>query len=381
MQGKTLTAKRDLSLTECENLLQKLNDQRDIILRWPTAAKHAPFGGEPMAVLCLATWAVKSPKRELEVYFESEERAVDFVKTLSGLAAFLTSKKVTFEKSKEALPRTLVIALDQLSQLDSQQSWKHLKGPTVLAMCADHVGFSFPASLYDLAPSGPTIKSSAGFEALIYSFIHRVIGQKHLHDPRFFESTATILRELVLNTDQHATKDIDGRDLDVSIRGFFAKIHRVTDQSAGTISKDSPAIAAFLSALLPRRTSRSLQLLELSVFDTGPGFAPTLLGKRFYDISREDEEQAVEDCFTKHLSAKRAPHKGNGLNLVSELLRRNHGFLQVRTGRVSRYLNAHSIEQLSRSALRSTLSRGDNARPLAEVRGSSVTVLLPLGVR
>ena len=113
-----------------------------------------------------------------------------------------------------------------------------------------------------------------------------------------------------------------------------------------------------------------VRILEISVFDSGPGFAATIEGR---DVSDPQTlHSAGARCFTKHQSAKLAPHGGLGLFKVMELLRELGGFVRVRTASVEVFYGG--IPGSDPEIDPKTFSYGG----LTPVEGSVVTIGIPI---
>lgn len=89
----------------------------------------------------------------------------------------------------------------------------------------------------------------------------------------------------------------------------------------------------------------------------------------------EDEERAVRACFGKG-SAKGQSRFGEGLPHVLRLLRRQKGFLRLRTGRLSFFIDFSNEAQDADDMLR-RYQQADLAA-LAPVAGTLLTILIPI---
>src|SRR3546814_12046094 len=91
--------------------------------------------------------------------------------------------------------------------------------------------------------------------------------------------------------------------------------------------------------MLPRaHDATQIHLFELSILDSGPGFASTWTKTSLAQLSDNEEETAVRACFGTG-SAKGQDRFGEGLPHVLRVLRRQGGFLRLRTGGQSFYLD------------------------------------------
>lgn len=102
----------------------------------------------------------------------------------------------------------------------------------------------------------------------------------------------------------------------------------------------------------------------------------TWTGRPLSQLSNEEEESAVRDCFGSG-SAKRQSRFGEGLPHVLRLLHRHGGFLRLRTGRQSFYIDFSEKGKINGTdQLRRHLA--DDVFGLAPASGSLLTILIPM---
>src|SRR5690606_15969350 len=82
-------------------------------------------------------------------------------------------------------------------------------------------------------------------------------------------------------------------------------------------------------------STQKLRLLDITVVDSGPGFARRWTGLDKEDLSLKDEINAVINCFTKHGSTESTDSSGTGLNNVLTHIKSLQGWMRLRTGRTS----------------------------------------------
>jgi len=155
-----------------------------------------------------------------------------------------------------------------------------------------------------------------------------------------------LLHELLSNADDHGSRSIASEQYRRSARGIhlqLTSLNRIEDiiDSAGA----DIALKTYLMGLVLHgkfKDSERPTVLELSVFDTGPGMGLKWLSeqqgaKEYTDFERGEELQAVLTCFKKHSTTKSSTIRGQGLTRAIESMRRLGAFMTLRTGRVSLY--------------------------------------------
>jgi hypothetical protein len=224
----------------------------------------------------------------------------------------------------------------------------------------------------------------------------------------------TILHELFKNTHDHARTNTDRTPLELSIRGLYSRFYPVehltallpTDKDKQSKERrDEAALALnqverYASSFLPsgprpegvrqKAPVNFLGLLELSVFDTGPGFAATYLKDKFAAASVQDQFEAVLGCFQTGKSSTEDESRGYGLWKVLRDLRAMKGLIRVRTNRINVYRDFARFEHM-------WIKRGDVEAPeerlldwnrgltnkidqgYADVQGAFISILIPLG--
>lgn len=133
-------------------------------------------------------------------------------------------------------------------------------------------------------------------------------------------------------------------------------------------------------------------MLELSIFDSGPGLAATWLKEDISKANSQDQYDAVIRCFGKGVSSDSALGRGYGLWKVLQELRGLKGLIRVRTNRVHcvrhfAVLNEAGLQSLSDGSQKPKEDLYDWKRQLTKkasdypaVEGTLVSILLPLGV-
>jgi hypothetical protein len=217
----------------------------------------------------------------------------------------------------------------------------------------------------------------------------------------------TILHELFKNTHDHARTTIERTPLDLSIRGLYSRYYPATELQKNLPIGDNSNSSfnqaeLFAQHFFPlnkhqnKLTQRKpvgnfLGLLELSIFDSGPGFAATYLKEKFINASPQEQFDAVLGCFKTGKSSTLDESRGYGLWKVLRDLRAMKGLIRVRTNKVNVYRDFARYEEywIKRDSdivapeerlldwKRGLTSKIDEGYP--DVQGAYISVLIPLG--
>lgn len=276
------------------------------------------------------------------------------------------------------------------ARLSQMRSWTTPpgRGPSESLFCVDHL---YPLGLlpqfYQIDTDAPErLKEEEDFiiasQRMIKSVTSRLRSNISIDDITQV-NLGTILYELISNTHYWAREDPSGVDLDKSVRGVSIAMivgTRIRPLDRHTLPKP-------LCSYLEQQVSNSLyggRYLEVSVFDTGPGFFQRWIGHSFNRSDTLDTELAVlRRCLAKHSSRSMLSTHGVGLHLVLRTLSNVRGFLLIRSGRlcVFRDLASHSYE--AKRAVREPflLDWHTNSRiftQLLPVEGVVLTMIIPI---
>ncbi len=84
---------------------------------------------------------------------------------------------------------------------------------------------------------------------------------------------AVCLRELFHNTHLHARKDANGVEYPKSVRGIVLAQRSLPRAQVEEFATAATALVPYLQKLQKRERTSTVKLIELSVFDSGPGLA------------------------------------------------------------------------------------------------------------
>ena len=372
-----------MTFAAIETYLEKACMDNEVLL--PTHGKHQAAGAEAALVQALATWANSHQVSTLRTYATSDEddQIHDLLRRLYGMSACTLADRIETIGRENISSTVRNAAIRRMRDLAAEAPAAISRGPQVEIVCADHLAISAPTSLYTFDDNGmPVVKPLPAFLELVErSVLSKLLARSYRRNlPAQFENTLSVsLYELIRNTDEHGRQDDLGNSRRKSLRGFQARKHTLTPKSLSEITAASPPMARYCDRLVPARAGNAqVQLIELSVFDSGPGMAASLTGKALSGLSPNEERSAILRCFEKSVSRKNASSAGLGLPNLANAMTAVGGFMRVRTGRCALY---HDFAEEPSEGYGAPLQLQDwFERPgqAAAVVGTLFTLLFPL---
>lgn len=346
---------------------------------------------------------------DLEIINESAQSMIPTIGWGHTLASFIAVQmsgalSTSTPQARRAMRRF------QEKLLRAQSGWPDLASTSdkTFLVCADHqpAEFGLPRHLYP-SQDPEVLLSQSDFGALIEKIINVV---SPAPNPTWMssktglrEALTTILAETFKNTHDHARRDVDQSDITPGVRGIFAQytsIQQIELQSTKARSESQTPAQKYASYFMPRKVPKGVRrpetpkvdgVLELSVFDSGPGMAAQWLRRSVMDVPINEQLEAVMACFAKGQTSTTTQGRGYGLAKVLIRLRDLHGFISVRTN----HLHIYREFEYMRSLAYEELSDGTKVpmeklfdwknhhsqivTQLTPVKGTVVTFLLPMG--
>lgn len=346
---------------------------------------------------------------ELEITDESSQSTsptMGWGHTLASFVAVLMSGALT--SSTPQARRTMRRFQEQL--LRTQSGWPDLASVSnkTFLVCADHqpAEFGLPKHLYP-SQDPEALLSQSDFGALIEKIINVV---SPVSNPTWMssktglrEALTTILAETFKNTHDHARRDVDQSDITPSARGIFAQYTSIQQIEAHATTAKSETLTPaqrYARYFIPRKAPKGVRfleapkvegVLELSVFDSGPGMAAQWLRRSVIDVPINEQFEAVMACFGKGQTSTTTQGRGYGLAKVLMRLRDLHGFVSVRTNHLHIYRQFEYMSSLAYKELSDGTKvpkevlfdwknpHSKSVSQLTPVKGTVVTFLLPMG--
>lgn len=352
-------------------------------LRLPTNIRYLAGGAEAALAQVIVTWAQRSTPRQLETFIASptDDQIDDFVRRLSGLTAALCADAIGGVKPDVVVTEQVKgAALARLDQLQGVQPKQAYRGPSAEIVCADHLGRGAPYLLYQPSRRGGSeLRPRENFRALAGWLLRNTIPPEYrlLLDPAAAEAIGSMLYEIFKNTDDHALVDANGNILEISIRALRTTHLGITPSDLQRMVEEFAPLAHYCRSLRPPEGAAQTHLFELSIVDSGPGFATSWTGLSLDRLSEEQEERAVRECFSRG-SPKGQSRFGEGLPHVIRVLRRQRGFLRLRTGRLSFFIDFSTPGEAVEGSRALQRWRAAELVALAPVAGSLLTIIVPM---
>ncbi len=369
-----------LNIAAAERIIREMEGRvTDTTLTLPTRSRANVGGGEPAIVQAILTWAATQGTARISSYAVGpEDPQLDtMTRHLPGLCAALVCDRAEDMHGQDITEALQALAVDRLRGLQGQNPQLFSRGAQLEVVCADHLGWSTPETLYATDDATRRLLSRKEFDRISELILARTLAEHPaVGDQQLKVGLADALYELFRNNDEYGRLDEHGNQVGKSVRGIHARRQSISRTALAQMVEASRPLADYCARLIPRENRRDIQLLEVSVFDAGPGYAAHWLGRPLADIDRDEELAAIRTCFGKHASRKTNSAAGMGLCTVVDILRRRGGFLRLRTGRHSLFADLVSERELA-------YGEPPNLRHWQEYRlapalGTLFTFLLPL---
>lgn len=345
----------------------------------PLNLRHLGCGGEASLSQMLVTWAQPRPPATLKTYVETPEQIEELIRRLPGLIGVLCAGAVTgLSDTGDLTHQIRAAALARLTTLLSGKPKAAYRGSSVEIICADHLGRDSPYLLYQLDnDQTPRLRPRHSFTLLASWLLQQTVHPAYQNriSPQMPEALGGMIFELFKNTEEHGQVDAFGNILSTSIRAIKTLHHAIKPGKLVQIVADYPPLAHYCRSLEAAEGASQTHLFELSILDSGPGFAVSKARRTLAELDLAEEEAAVRDCFTT-FSSKGGSRFGQGLPHVLRVLRQERGFLRLRTGRLSIHADFSDANAGEDPETLQVFHPTDGC--LAPVAGSLLTILLPL---
>jgi hypothetical protein len=324
-------------------------------------ASSGAFGGSLALAQFILTWSRKAKSPTISCYLTKEDSKgqTDFVSQLHGLAAVYFASKVKADDSDDTDLRRLMLSLAK-DRVDAMFRGRFnetsSKGMAVEMVFIQGAQREFHGSFYKRIPTpedladrqrhGELIRDKAEISSFAedsFNAIGLASKQSYLFDwPEHL--LGSILAEAFRNTAEHAYLESSGKRLDrnlrcVSISRVEIPRNRIREYelSSNSATEAARSYLAATSALEKHRAEerKNVQFIEVSIFDSGTGFADTMALSPGYRVTNDCE--AVAKCFSKHGTSKASNTGGEGLYRILEAVHTAGGFIRTRTSKAEAF--------------------------------------------
>lgn len=326
----------------------------------------------------LATWARLAKERHLQYHAANQTQSIleELCDYAPGIAALRLCDGVIVGEQFISRRAALELAAEKMTWTDQLLWGRIVRGRTIDFPCVNGSKVQYLRPLFTVRNT-LAVKRKEGMFLVLKALSEFVAKSDADHIPHtFLKSCAVFASELMKNTQEHATRDHVGQPYLEHVEGLIVSWQEMLGESFKEDFAGHPHLKEFWEReQVPVRAgaTTALRCLQLSFFDTGPGFASRITGKNLSSLSLEDERKALLDSLKKNASTKSETGAGNGLPDVLEALREIGGLMTIRSGRLSLF-NAFTPGEE-----RDLFEFNDwAARDLAPAVGSVVSLLLPI---
>lgn len=379
----TLTLPQRITLEYLEDFPKKLEQKIDEI-RLPSRITFA-IGAESALIQWAITWATINDTKNVWIHLDASgdisrvELNSPFLRTIVLLASKIF---VGAQKTEFTIPWKKTVK-ESLTKNQSELFPKANLWDGFCIICVDTQNLRLPEVLYKHDGDKAEVRSLSHFEELFQAltsgegaslpiFAKENKGIEKSDIPR-------IIYEVFRNTHDHARTMPNGKRLSNSIRGLYLKIHRGSNRSEDT---STMRYLAGIAKALDMKDSANLDLLEISVFDSGPGLAAHRIYKSNPEQSlqsAQDERRWLERCFERSSTGVDTDeNRGFGLNEIQNSLTKVHGYLRIRSGRLSLFRDFQFQPFMNTNAsFWDTTNLGGHPQDHGNASGALFTTLIP----
>ena len=370
--------------------------QGNATLEVPKSIKYAGALGRSVAFAqFVATWAATGTTLRIETKLPNgpSDDLERFVSRLHGLTAAYYADQITADDGETNLRGELLkAAKPRISAMSERRFADAAKGRMTEFVFVNDERNQFHSAVYHCTPNMAELMDPERHGELIVSpremnaLVRNVLCAQNLVRSDF-ERLAPLLNDLELplghllhetfrNTAEHAYLDMDRRIPAKGLRCILIGARSTQPdalQPRALVSADHPHLDHYFQDLRDRagQGRRSLvHILEISVLDTGPGFAATI--GPAVDGSASDAERVAE-CFQDHVSSKSGSNSGLGLGRVLSYVDSLNGFLRIRTSTTEAFFSSRSKPSESPPV-------PNVAEDLPKATGTALTIAVPLAL-
>lgn len=380
---KSIVVKKSLNFEELENILKDIHDNKENIkLRIPKTLKFSGgLGVEINLIQIIITCFRLSNSNILHTYYNSIGNDDDktylekFNARLFGICA-LTMANQIIDSQSNILKKSfsLAPAIPYIEAMDQSDYSNTTKGKEVNLVSISGVKREYISSLYNLG-NKYSLKSSLQFKIEIKKIIEYLIKFTFLSkreeiktkiNDNYLDKISLLVHELFINTDEHAKTNFEGNNYLRTISGIkYAFSDYEKNQITDIFHSNMSDYTDFLKSNC--KSDEKITIFEISIFDSGPGYARRWLKKDFKDFSLEEEQKAFEFCLKKHSTTKHDYQSGMGLSIVRNMLESLNGYIRIRSGRLC--FDEFNIEKKTTTKF--------NKKELGQVEGTAISICIP----
>lgn len=377
-----------------ETFLRDVRQGPGQALRMPIALQWGGgLGGAVHAVQVIATWARQTDATPVlrlpRAFAEQQSTRERFASTLPGMGALYFAGSLECEEEPFSRHKALETVAPRVAAMNASAFRDTLRGPGVALCCFAGARREFLNPLYSHALDA-RVRDHEDFRSLLPRMLSSLgVRTTVALSESQLAYLCGLVYELFLNADEHGTFDVRGERYVKGMRGIAVRQTTIEDvASLVRHAKDDTPLRGYLTKLAmlakaksakidpaQRLPSGPMHLLEVSVFDTGPGLALRWHAKKsgyrsYSEMSMKEEAEAVKTCFGTHATTKAGRYLGEGLAMALSAMRGLEAFMTLRTGRLSLYQDFSSVDSVDFNPK----MRFPRVHQLPEIAGAGYTV-------
>lgn len=340
MAGLTnIRINKNVNFSDIEELAKKLISDKPSKMQIPNRLSHSGgFGIEGAALQLFATWLRNSEHHIIHTPIQKKDPDSfnGLCNHLFGLCALRLSDSVLLSDKQEVdLVTALKSAIPIFKELRAENFKNAFKGMylTIPSIKATLVKGSHDREFDNPLYNNNEVVGAQKFHHLTMRALQVIEPNLTDIDSNLITHLSEILRELFTNTHRHARTDVYGNPISKNFRGLIFNSLTLEKERLDEISKSGGgALAKFFAEWLPEENQK-FHAIDITIVDSGPGFARRWHKLDKDTLSIEQEKEAIIECFTKHKSTDNADSSGSGLSNFLSDLRSLKGWFRLRTGR------------------------------------------------
>jgi len=362
-------------LLDIEHAMREIarDPQQDLAISKGYASKRLGAMNDAARLQLLATWARSRPQGRLIFHGANSVDGVleELCEYAPGIVALRMCQGIRVGESSVDRREALVPAIEKMNRTNDLVLEKIIKGRTIDFCCVSGSKVQYLRPLFNRFDPA-SVKGEREMFLLLSKLSDFVTKGDARRVPQDFLGACSIFAsELFRNTQDHATRDYARRPYLEHVEGLILGWQ---DEAQARDFRSHEKLRSFLAREQnEQRRTDGLRTLQLSFFDTGPGFASRLTGKKLSDLTLKEEREAVLKSLRKNETSKREAGAGNGIPEVLTTLRRIGGLIAIRTGRLRLFRAFEPAEVGDLFAFEDWFPE-----PLAEAVGAVVSIIVPI---
>lgn len=290
----------------------------------------------------LLTWARKT--KDPYLCFHASNKAEAVIDALCeyapGISVLRLSEGLRVGEVEVSRRRALEGAVKKMEDTDEFLLSKIIHGRSIDLTCVSGAKVQYLRPLFH-SRSPKSVKSATELYR-VFKALNEQINQNdsELISDDFWRASGSFADALFKNTQEHALTDHAGLPYAAHVEGLIVSWKALeADKYASDFTGHERLKRFWEQEAVPVQggTTMAMRCLQLSFFDSGPGFASRASGKTIYAMSLDEERAEFMKCLSKSFTTKNQAGAGGGIPDVLTVLKSIGGLIRIRSGRHSMF--------------------------------------------